>query len=440
MNKKELKKFSQPILVEENLYQLGPDYYMIVKEKGTKNGRKKFREYVIGNKTEARARKNSFLAEIEKQDISNIDKKNITFFEFCEHYFIPYCYEEGHSPPTIYRYKRNLNDVMNDLGNLTFKKIDRLLLQKVISKVKNRKKKTPSKRTDTDKISSTYANDIYRTLRNALNRAVDWDFIEYNPLLRIKCPPIDTPEQESYNKAELFEIIKLLHNHQKKYAAMFILEICTGIRRSEILGVHLNDFDFEYESINYLGDKEIIGKVEIKRSAVWDDVKKQMVEVKTKTPKSKRISYLPSFCATIIKDYIETDREDEIEKIKRVYGNNTPIANNLFLGQKGGIMNRNAPTDNWSRIRDEHSLKHVTLHGLRHSYCTLQRYENKELSDELVQKLLGHSSGKMTDHYSHLDREKIGSNVVSVFNELDFDIDEEITHEDEKEDDMEMCM
>ena len=68
----------------------------------------------------------------------------------------------------------------------------------------------------------------------------------------------------------------------------------------------------------------------------------------------------------------------------------------------------------WNKFINKYNLKRVTLHGLRHSYCSMQINDNKYLNIPMVSKLMGHSQIFTTLKYLHCTESK---NVCYIFDD-----------------------
>lgn len=89
----------------------------------------------------------------------------------------------------------------------------------------------------------------------------------------------------------------------------------------------------------------------------------------------------------------------------------------LFEGQKGGqYSSRSIQQLFHDACKRAHIHKHVTVHSLRHSYATHLLEKGTDL--RIIQELLGHSSSKTTEIYTHVSTAMI-SNIPSPFDELD---------------------
>ena len=293
------------------------------------------------------------------------------------------------------------NYILPEIANVPLNKVDALTIQKIINNLKDRDCVRKDKDGNTKKLSPTTVNGIYRCLRKIFNKAVLWDYIESNPVTKVKCPSVSNVEKKSYNVQELINILELLKKEDALTEALFTLAICTGLRRGEILGLHVEDIDF---------DNNV---VKVNRAVVWDYQNKKIVEKATKTKGSVREVPIPSFCADCLKEYLKL-RERIIRRFEK--SNIDYVApNNLFLGRNGGIMFPDSPSSKWRDFTKRHNIKkYVSFHGLRHSYCSMQMNDNSNLSPADVQKLMGHSQLSTTFIYTHSNRE-MKKEALSIF-------------------------
>lgn len=389
--------------VDKYIYEIskGKKYRIFIR-KGGSNGQKGDYYSTIFNGTLSQAKKERD-AHLESLKLKNGkgNKGSIKFIDFVRVYFKEYAIPEL-SPTTVKDDKTALrNYVLPEIANMQLNKIDVLVIQRIINNLKERDRQRPDKDGNIIKLSGSSVNNVYRLLRKILNKAVSWDFISENPVLKVKTPGIDKKEKNSYNREQLIEVLDILKSTDIKTETMFNIVICTGLRREELLGLHIDDIDFDNNFIY------------VKRAVIWDDEKKEIVEHVTKTKDSVRKMPIPVFCSEIIKEYLKM-RDKTIQLFKKKNKNYIPI-NNLFLGKYGGLMHPDTPSQKWLKFRRKNNhLTDVTLHGLRHSYCTMQMNENPNLSPADVQKLMGHSQLTTTFVYTHANEDK-SQDAISVF-------------------------
>ena len=389
--------------VDKYLYEIekGKKYRIFIR-KGGSNGQKGeyYSKVFEGTLAQAKKERDRRLAELKLKN-GKSDKGNIRFIDFVRIYYKEYA-EVELSPTTVASGKSSLRTyILPEIANYPLNKIDVLVIQKIINNLKDRDKERKEKDGSVKKLSETTVNGVYRLLRKILNKAVAWDYIETNPVLKVKTPEVSKKEKQSYNREELMKILDLLKEEGLLIEAMFTISICTGLRRGEILGLHIDDIDFINNSIS------------VKRAVVWDKEKQKIVEKDTKTKNSVRDVPIPLFCTEIIKEYFKL-RERIIQRFKRKNSNYNP-PKNLFLSKYGGIMFPDSVSSKWLDFRKRHpEIRNVSLHGLRHSYCTMQMNENPNLSPADVQKLMGHSQLSTTFIYTHSNEDKT-LDAISVF-------------------------
>ncbi len=388
--------------VDTYIYQLAPSKYQIRIKKGTKGelGYFYFCETIIGSLADARKLRDTKLAEYKLNKNVSSNKGNITLEEFSKIFLENHC--AGLSSTTVDGVISKLDtDILPKLGKYKLSKLDPLILKRFINELMNRKKLTGKTE---EKISSTTANDVYRLLRNMLNRAVDWEYLNTNPLLKVQAPPIAKTEKDTFNKEQMIEVFDFLKSEDVESKCMFVITLFTGFRKGELLGLHLEDINYEASTLH------------VARDVVRDKQKHNVVEnAKPKTEKSIRDVPVPFFCLEIIDEYLEW-RNRKIEGLKLKDSHYKEI-DNLFLSEKGDLMRPEYPGKKWNEFLDKYDLKHVTLHGLRHSYCTLQMNENPELGPNDVAALMGHSQLSTTFKYSHKNKNK-KKEAVSIFKDF----------------------
>lgn len=389
--------------VDKYLYEIekGKKYRIFIR-KGGSNGQKGeyYSKVFEGTLAQAKKERDRRLAELKLKN-GKSDKGNIRFIDFVRIYYKEYA-EIELSPTTVASGKSSLRTyILPEIANFPLNKIDVLVIQKIINNLKDRDKERKEKDGGIKKLSETTVNGVYRLLRKILNKAVAWDYIETNPVLKVKTPEVSKKEKQSYNREELMKILDLLKEEGVLIETIFTISICTGLRRGEILGLHIDDIDFINNSIS------------VKRAVVWDKEKQKIVEKDTKTKNSVRNVPIPLFCTEIIKEYFKL-RDRIIQRFKRKNSNYNP-PKNLFLSKYGGIMFPDTVSSKWIDFRKRHpEIRNVSLHGLRHSYCTMQMNENPNLSPADVQKLMGHSQLSTTFIYTHSNEDKT-QDAISVF-------------------------
>jgi integrase/recombinase XerD len=169
---------------------------------------------------------------------------------------------------------------------------------------------------------------------------------------------------------ELINIFKGLKN--LKHKCMICLFYLAGIRRKELLNLKTEDIDYERKTISIQkgkGDKT-------------------------------RISLLSDISVKLLKEYIEEYKPKEY----------------LFEGQKGGKYSAGSIWKIFDRLKSQAEIdKKGSVHMLRHTFATSLLEAGTDI--RYIQALLGHSSIKTTEIYTHVSTHVI-SKIKSPMDNL----------------------
>lgn len=227
--------------------------------------------------------------------------------------------------------------------------------------------------------------------------------VRYNPTELINPIVVEVVEVSTYTKSEIVKLFEVLKGD--------IIELPTlidgyyGLRRSEIIGLRKEVFDFE-------NDNFIINHVAIQNDGK-DNTEKVYFQDRTKSKKGYR--NLPLFPE--VKDAISKKLE-RIEENKKIFGNayNHEYDDYICVRDNGDLIQPNYFTKRFAKIIKQNDLKKITPHGLRHSIATLLHLEGVDIRD--LQDWLGHQNISSTNRYTRSDYKKqvsTGKTVTKIF-------------------------
>ena len=213
-----------------------------------------------------------------------------------------------------------------------------------------------------------------RTLKAALNKAIEWDLITENPLTKIRLPKRQQEEQLTLNASEIHDIVNAVSNQQIK--ALIETAFYTGLRRSELVGLKVKHVDQETGFLQ-VGDEELI----------------------TKSRKTREVA----LCTQVI------------DLLSNIIINKQP--DDLLFGKTKKIpYTADYISRVFKRAVDRNQLnKRIHFHTCRHSYIT--NLANGDIPLQAVQMLAGHSNITTTMRYVHVDRNELLKSV-NVLNNL----------------------
>lgn len=209
----------------------------------------------------------------------------------------------------------------------------------------------------------------YRTLKAAFSKAVIWNYLDDNPLKKIKAPKVPKSNPVFISETELNLILEKTTNQNLKN--IFTVAFYTGMRLAEILNM----------------------------KSSWIDTQQNIITLKNSadfTTKSKRERIIPlhTRIASIV--------------IKPTSNPNDFIFNRT-IGKK---FNEDYVSKQFKKsLRAAKLDDNIHFHSLRHSFASnlVQRGVNLYV----VKELLGHEDIKTTQIYSHLTQSSL-SNAVCL--------------------------
>lgn len=230
--------------------------------------------------------------------------------------------------------------------------------------------------------------------------AIKMNIISDNPMRKVKLPKRKETINEVnkfYNTDELkhfFDCVKDYGN--MKYLAFFRLLAFTGMRKGEALALNWSDIDFNKKQVH------------ITKGVVLDENEIPMIST-TKTKKSVRTVSLDD-------ESLATLRKWKIEQAKELMsiGINSLNKHQLLFTYDANKLYRPSYSNCWlEQIIKKYNLKKITMHGFRHSHCSL--LFEMETPIQVVQERLGHTNIKTTmDIYTHVT-EKQRDNIAENF-------------------------
>ena len=202
--------------------------------------------------------------------------------------------------------------------------------------------------------SSTTVNMRFRALRAAFSIAVKWGYLDKNPFKGLKELPVNTGDLPRYLKPqEIEKLFEVITDH--RYRLIYELYLNTGGRLREVANLTWGDIDL------------------VKRALVFRH--------ETKFNKKRSIT-LNTRAIEIIKEIKSTSLDISSEG-KVVMFTPWQISKKFkYYVRKAGLP------------------ESITAHSLRHTYASLLVMAGVDMYT--VKELMGHSSLKVTERYSHL--------------------------------------
>lgn len=230
-------------------------------------------------------------------------------------------------------------------------------------------------------LSASTVHKVHAILHKALTQAVRWHMVPRNVTEAAK-PPRPAPKEMRPLSPD--EVIKLLRAaHGKRFEALYILAVTTGMRQGELLALRWQDVDLEGAVLS------------VRRTLTRDRGRVVIGEPKTK--KSRRSIHLTPRAACALREHLERQLA-EIE----VLGDRYEDQGLLFTTDTGRPINpSNLRQRSFFPLLKRAGLPRIRFHDLRHTCATLLLTQGTH--PKFVQELLGHATVAITlDTYSHV--------------------------------------
>lgn len=351
-----------------------------------KRNRKTFR---VDTTDEMHAKKELEIKKAEYLLGYALDPYNCKVGEYLDDYLETYVKVQS-SPATVRDYRNTIEYYLKpSFGEIKLQKLTNLQIQRVYNEMRDKPKLLRAK---------TIAH-INRVFKASLNVAVEQGYLKENPARKIKIgKDIDTNHVEVYSAEEIKELQACVQGTDMELVVALLVD-CV-MRRGELLGLKYTDIDF---------DKKV---VHIQNALVQGDVGEKPYMKDCKTVSSNRKMVVSDYTIDLLKKAQLNYRKNRLK-----YGE-TFNDTGLVICQENGVPYQpTSMTQKWTRTLKKYELRHIKLHGMRHSAVSYLLAEGIPL--HIVQQRAGHQDPKITlGVYSHVSKDK----EAVVANKLDSEL------------------
>lgn len=240
----------------------------------------------------------------------------------------------------------------------------------------------------------------HAVIRKCLDYAFKMNVIVNNPADKVQRPKKGQFISSFYNESELNRLFEISKGDSLEL--IILITAFYGLRRSEVLGLQWDSFDFENKTIT------------VKHTITITNTKgnNRQIEGKDRTKNKSSYRTLPLF-ADIANMLL--DVKEKQESFKKAFGNsyNKKYLNYIFVKPDGNIIRPDYVTQHFSLLLKKNNMRHIRFHDLRHSCASLLLA--KGIPMKAIQEWLGHSNFSTTANlYAHLDTnsKKLSASVL----------------------------
>ena len=263
------------------------------------------------------------------------------------------------------------NHIKPHVGSIPLSKLTSLDLQKLYKMLlaEGRIDRIESKNQPKGLSAKTVRN-INQIISSALNLAKEQKLIYSNPAEACALPKVEHREMKTLPVEQLTSFLR--EAKETGVYEMYYIELATGLRRGELLGLKWDDIDMTN------------GTIRVQRQVARIDG--EIVEAPLKTKNSYRTVSIGADAIEVLKEQRKkVDREIEY----------------VFPSPNGGPISPDSVLNMLHRVLERAGLPKIRFHDLRHTFATLALQNGVDI--KTVSGMLGHfSAGFTLDTYAHV--------------------------------------
>ncbi len=262
------------------------------------------------------------------------------------------------------------NHIRPNIGDIPLEKLTSLDLQKFYKKLLTTGRVDRVEAKGQPKgLSAKTVRNIHQILSSALKLAQEQRLILTNPAEGCALPRVEHQEMKTLTTVQLASFFR--EARESGVFELYYLELATGLRRGELLGLKWEDVDLER------------GDLRVRRQV--SRINGEVVEAPLKTKNAYRTLPLAEDTVSVLKEQ------------RRKVGNSPWV----FPSPNGGPISPDSVLHMLHRVLKRAGLPKVRFHDLRHTFATLALQNGVDV--KTVSGMLGHfSAGFTLDTYAHI--------------------------------------
>ena len=296
-------------------------------------------------------------------------KAEMAFGDWLDFWYQQYA-KQTLRPTTQSGYKNMIyNHIITDIGKIPLNKLTQNDLQQFYTRLKNGGRKVRTELYGKG-LSDRMVRGCHAMCRKALEKAVADGIIRINPAIGCKLPPKKAKEMQVLTREEMQRF--MAQAKADGYFELFLLELCTGMRRGEIVALQWDDLNMQ------------TGELHICRQATTVHGNIHICAPKTKS--SIRTVILPPDIVKILAKYKK--------RINSRWMFPSPV-------KEDAPYHPSAIRKVLDRTLERAECKHVRFHDLRHTFATTALANGMDV--KTLSAIIGHISSETTlNIYTHI--------------------------------------
>ncbi|MDL2238266.1 site-specific integrase [Christensenellaceae bacterium OttesenSCG-928-K19] len=303
-----------------------------------------------------------------------VEPAKLSLAEWLDIWLTEYC---GHIKPlTKVMYESQITKhIKPALGAVKLKALHPHMIQKFYNKLGTSTGEKPA-------LSAKTIKNLHGVLHRALAQAMELGYIQINPTGACKLPRVVKPEIKPLEDEQVAMFLKKIQGH--KFERIFIVDLFTGLRRAEVIGLTWDCVDFKNGTLHIYQQLQRIGK--------------EYKFVPLKNDKARTITPAP-FVMDVLRKQRTTQKEWKLKAGQAWHP--WQGYSLVFSDELGNHLAHQTVYDNFKGIVKKLGIPNTRFHDLRHTYAVASLQSGDDV--KTVQENLGHHTAAFTlDTYAHV--------------------------------------
>jgi len=223
--------------------------------------------------------------------------------------------------------------------------------------------------------------NVHAFLHRALVDAVAWKYLTDNPASNVKPPRRPRTRRQVWKPEEIRTFLASVRHD--RFAALFLLELTTGIRRGQVCGLKWNAVDLDRGEITLHNNRVVVGGEARDKAGGKTRNADQTISIDDATVDALR-------------------RWHKIQDSERTFfGDAYHPGDYVFTYQDGRPLHPDSIRQRFDRLAAAAGLSRITFHDSRHSYATGALRAG--VSPKVISERIGHANvGFFLETYAHV--------------------------------------
>jgi integrase len=225
--------------------------------------------------------------------------------------------------------------------------------------------------------------NVHALIHRAFADAVAWKYVSRNPASNVKPPKLARTPREVWAPEQIQTFLKAVQND--RFAALFVLELTTGIRRGQICGLKWQAVDLDVGEITVHDNRVVVAGHARDKSG-------------GKTKNADQTISIDRVTSTALRRWRELQNRE-----RAFFGGNYHPGDYVFTFEDGRPPHPDTIRQRFDRLAAAAGLTRITFHDLRHSYATGALKAG--INPKVVSERIGHANvGFFLQTYAHVVR------------------------------------